>query len=522
MEKEWDSANIRLKIYGKLTCAALARHRERKSVMAHGASLIFIFSLSGKENFYSNEKERRLKMKKLKNPNLDCVLLGLAKLGFAMMTCCELYYFSPFLTNGARFSAAAVAMILSITSTIDFIASFLIGFFLELVHMPWGKYRSWLLVAPIGVLIFGTLFFIRISDNEMISSAFIIVTFVLAHVIWSIGEAAVNSMSLVMTDDIEERGRLSVWLGRGSMGNTLVFGVLASPILGMLGDSKYAYAVLAIVFEVIYLIAFWALFFKTKGCEDTAKSGRKVSLKESLGNLGTSMKYAVTNRHLIVTMLIVAGTYCYMITQSASMFYYFNYTLGGSVLGIMSLVITLISAGRLLGSVVVVGPAMKLFKGNKQKSLAFGFFALAVIYIITYVLRPSPYVAIGLILFASLFGSLPLAMWPGLFSDCAVYSEWKAKKDVKGFIMGLSVMPVKLGITARSFILSAVLVGINYSADAVDTSAYPDAFAGLYLLIPAIVCIVVTVIHLLVYRLNEQKITEMQAEIMERKGIAAV
>lgn len=458
-------------------------------------------------------------MKKLKNPTVDCVLLGLAKLGFVMMTCCELYYFSPFLTDGAKFSAATVAMILSVTSVIDFAASFLLGFFMELIRMPWGKYRSWLLVSPVGVLIFGTLFFVRISDDEMTSAIFVIATFVIAHVIWSIGEAAVNSMSLVMTDDIEERGRLSVWLGRGSMGNTLAFGVLASPILGMLGSSRYAYAVLALIFELLYLLAFWVLFFRTRGCEETAGAAKGSRQKSSLG---TALKYALSNPNLLATMLIVAGTYCYMITQSASMFYYFNFTLGGSVLGIMSLVISLISAGRLIGSFVIVPPTMKLFKGNKQRSLVFGFFAMGVIYILGYLLRPSPYVAIALILIASLFGSLPLAMWQGLFSDSAVYSEYKAGKDVKGFVMSLSVMPVKLGITVKSFIVSAVLVSVNYSADAADTSAYPDAFALLYLLVPAVVCIFVAVVHLLVYRLNEEKVARMQKEIAENYEKAAV
>ena len=211
-----------------------------------------------------------------------------------------------------------------------------------------------------------------------------------------------------------------------------------------------------------------------------------------------------------------------MITQSASMFYYFNFTLGGSVLGIMSLVISLISAGRLIGSFVIVPPTMKLFKGNKQRSLVFGFFVMGAIYIAGYILRPSPYAAIALILIASLFGSLPLAMWQGLFSDSAVYSEYKAGKDVKGFVMSLSVMPVKLGITVKSFIVSAVLVSVNYSADAVDTTAYPDAFALLYLLVPAVVCIVVAVVHLLVYRLNEEKVAEMQKEIAENYEKAAV
>lgn len=430
-----------------------------------------------------------------------------------MMTCCELYYFSAFMTESALLSAAIVAMILSVTSTIDFILSFTLPFIMEIVRMPWGKYRSWLLVAPIGVVIFGTLFFVRVSENEMVSAIFIIVAFVVAHLIWSMGEAAVNSMSLVMTDDIAERGRLSIWLGRGSMGNTLFFGLLASPILGMFAGNKYAYAILALIMELLYLVFFWILFFRTKGCDVTPPKGQR-----SKSNLGVALKYSFTNPNLIATMVLVMGTYCYMITQSGSMFYWVNYTLSdASIIAKMSLIITIISVFRLGGSFIVVPAAIKIFKGNKQRVAVAGFFGVAVFLIGDYLLNPAPMAAIILMLISCAFSSMPLAMWQGLYSDCAVYSEYKSGKDVKGFVMSLSIMPVKLGITLKSYIISAVLVSINYSATAVDTSAYPSKFAALYLLIPGAICAFCGIFHLLVYRLNEAKVADMQKEIEARK-----
>lgn len=459
-------------------------------------------------------------MKRLSRPTYMCIVYGLGKLLFAMMTCCELYYFSAFLTDSAMLSAALVATIMSVTSIVDFILSFFIGVFIETIRMPWGKYRSWLLVAPPLVLVLYILMFTRVSSNDTVSAVVIILSFILSHLIWSIGEAAINSMSLVMTDDAGERARLSVWLGRGSMGNTLIFGLIATPILGFFNSMSAGsgFAGLAGVMGVIYLIGFWWLFFATKGCEETKKDRmeQKQAPVKQKSNLGSGVVAVFTNRHLLVTMICIAATFCYMITQSSSMFYYFTYTFGGSWISYMGLLVTLISCGRLVGSVFV--PALlKLFKGNKQMVYVFGFFGIALFSFLAYILNPTPMVAMALILISSLFGSCPLAMWLGLYQDCAVYSEYKTKKDVKGFIMSLSVMPVKLGITIRSVVVSSFLVSMGYSATATDTSAYPDSFRALYLLIPAIICVIAGVLHLIIYRLPEKEVVRMQGEIAGRK-----
>ncbi|HWS43114.1 MAG TPA: MFS transporter [Pseudoflavonifractor sp.] len=466
--------------------------------------------------------ENTTAIKRLKNPNYMCVVYGVGKLLFAMMTCCELYYFSAFLTDSALLATALVASILSITSVVDFVLSFFIGVFLETIRLPWGKYRSWLLVAPPIVTVLYMLMFTRVSDNETVAAAVIIVAFILSHLIWSIGEASINSMSLVMTDDLDERARLSVWLGRGSMGNTLIFGLVATPIMSFINgltDGKLGFAGLALVMGFLYLVGYWWLFFATRGCEETSKDRRAAKQPKQKSNLGPAIKSAFTNRHLLVTMFCIAATYCYMIGQSGSMFYYFTYTFGGTWITYMGIFVTLISCGRLVGSIFV--PALlKLCKGNKQMVYIIGFFGVALFDLLPYLLNPVPTVAMVLILIGTLFGACPLAMWLGLYQDCAVYSEYKSGKDVKGFIMSLSVMPVKLGITVKSFIISAFLLGIGYSATAADTAAYPDSFRALFLLVPTVICVAAGVLHLLIYRLPETKVAEMQAAIDQRRANA--
>lgn len=461
--------------------------------------------------------------KKMKNPMAMNVVYFLAKLLYAMLTCCELYYFSAFMTDAALLSAAIVAMVLSVTSMIDFIVSFFLGAILEAVHLPWGKYRSWLLIAPPIVTVFHILMFSKVSANEMVSAVVIIIGFVLSHIVWSIGEAAWNSIPLAMTDDLEQRAALSVWGGRGSMANTIVFGFVAMPIVnavaGMFGGNMVmGYCGLGIVMCLFYWFGFWLLFFMTKGCEETATdrkaSGRQEKQKS---NLGAALKGAITNPNLFAMMIGVACTYCNAMILSGTMFYLFSYSLAAGAIAFMGTFISVNSLMKFLGSFLM--PIwLKLFKGSKRACYLFGFIAQAVVYAIAYLLNLPTMGTLALIVVGNILAAPIMSMQLGLYFDCATYSEWKTGKDIKGFIMSLTVMPIKIGIVIKNFIMSAVLVAIGYSATAADTAAYGNAFRMTFFLIPIVIAAVAVLTNLLLYRLNEAKVAQMQQEIEARKG----
>lgn len=462
-------------------------------------------------------------VKTLRNPGASKVIYGLAKLFFAMLTCIELYYFSAFLTDVALFTAALAALVLSVTGTIDFIVSFFLGAILEVVRMPWGKYRSWLLISPPVVLVTHIFMVAKIGPNDTVAAVIIIIGFVVSHIFWSVAESAWNAMPLAMTDDLNERASLSVWGGRGSMGNTLLFGIIGVPIVSavnsVFGNNLWGYAILGIILSLLYLAAFWWLFFITKGMEEeTVKGAAKAAPAKS--NLGAAFKGAVTNPNLLAMIIGVASTYCYMILQSSTMFYFFSYTLGGgAILGFMGTYITLVSLVRLGGS-ILVPLYLKIFKGNKRAVYMMGFAMVIIFHLLAYLIELPAMGTLIILLIGHFLGSSIMAMQLGLYMDCAVYSEYKTGKDIKGFIMALTVMPVKLGITIKNYVASFALISIGYSATATDTAAYGSSFRSLFLLGPVVICVICIVLHSLLYRLNETKVADMQREINARKAAA--
>lgn len=466
--------------------------------------------------------DTKLEVKRMEKPGYMNFVYFIAKVLFAMLTLCELYYFSAFLTDSALLAAGLVAVILSITSTVDLIMSFFLGAIMEVIRLPWGKYRSWLLICPPIVTATHMLMFSKIGSNDTVSAVIIVIGFIVSHLFWSIGEAALNAMPLVMTDDLKQRADLSVWGGRGSMANTLIFGFLAPPLLTLFnnvtGSSVWAYCLTGVVFSLIYWFGFWWLYRATEGCEETFKDTPKESRKRET-DLVTAVKSVLTNRHLIGMIIDIACTFCYMILQSSTMYYFFTYALGGgSLFAYMGIYISSISIVKLVGSILVPW-YLKIFKGSKRAVYLLGFTGYAIFSLIAYVLNPAPIATLVLVLIGHFFGCTSLAMQLGLFQDCAVYSEYKSGKDVKGFVMALMNMPVKIGILVKNSIISSTLVRIGYSAVATDTSAYGPAFNRLFLFTPALICIIAVVVNLVLYGLNEEKVSEMQAEINARKRV---
>ena len=134
--------------------------------------------------------------KRLPNAKLLYFLAMLSKFTFTLAVVVELYYFSAYLTDVAVFRNSIVVLILSLTAVIDLVGSFFISPIIEIFNFPWGKARSWLLIAPPIALVFYTLTFVRVSQNEVISAILIIVSYGISHIVWSCAEAACNTMKI--------------------------------------------------------------------------------------------------------------------------------------------------------------------------------------------------------------------------------------------------------------------------------------------------------------------------------------
>ena len=90
-----------------------------------------------------------MEVKRMTKPRATKTLYFLGKFMFSLFVGLEMYYFSAYLTDAALLPVAVVGLVLNIPTVVDLIFSFLNGVIIEKLHLPFGKYRFWLIVGPI-------------------------------------------------------------------------------------------------------------------------------------------------------------------------------------------------------------------------------------------------------------------------------------------------------------------------------------------------------------------------------------
>jgi GPH family glycoside/pentoside/hexuronide:cation symporter len=113
-----------------------------------------------------------------------------------------------------------------------------------------------------------------------------------------------------------------------------------------------------------------------------------------------------------------------------------------------------------------------------------------------------------------------------LFSNVAVYSEWKTGKNTTPFIMGLMSLPMKMGAFAAWGIivpLALALGGfVSGTNPALADTALKSSVLNTFMLIPGLVTLLAFVILFFGYRLNNESVARYREEIGLRTEAKAI
>ena len=461
-------------------------------------------------------------LKKLKHPTRDNLVYLLAKFFFSALTSCELYYFSAYLTDVAMLQIGIVGLVLTATSVIDTLFSLINGVVLQKIGdlMPWGTYRSWLLIAPPLTAVTFVFCFVRVSSNDMVAAIVIIIAFALSHMIWSLGESALITMSVVMTDDTDERAKMSISLGRGSLTSSLVFGFIAPPVINLfsgISSGTLGYFGVAVVFGILYCLSFWWMFAISKGCEDDKatkkrkqeRAARAAAVSNRTATVGQMYQAVFTSKNTIVMIICVTLNFATMFLTSAMMIYYFQYCLNTpammgpfmSIRGVFSL---------LSGFFTPI--LLKLCRGNKKKAFVISYLFMGGGSLVNFFLRPG-FLGYAIIACATSFlsggGNM---LQTAMYADCAVQCEYKTGKDVRGMVMSFMSLPIKLGIILKSGLTTAALAMVGYTAGMAASESVSAGFNMAFLLWPAIIAFLCALVAALFYKLPEAEVDQMIAE----------
>lgn len=436
-------------------------------------------------------------------------LWGISEVGFSIMCTMETSFLVFFLTDVAQLPLSITAIITSFSALADAISTVIAGIVIDKVNMKHGKYRPWLLLCPPITVLFFILCFTKIGGDTT-AGLIIGIGYVLSHFIWNIAWTANRNLIPVLTDDSQEKSFLSARIAMGSSAGKLVSSYLV-PTLGSIFIGIFsgvaAYTVIALITGLLFLVCYYIHYGITAGYdnEQSAIAKKSVTFKD----MGKSI---VTNPHLIAILSHDAIRLIAFYGIAASAAYYAKVVLEDSTF--TSWLLVLFYLGNVIGSYLSKHVVAKL--GSKKTSYV-GVIGCALFMGIAYFL-PASKITIAVCLFLSqlVFGTA-YALTSNLYSMCGTYSEWKTGENTRGVVMAFCSLAIKIGVAVRGVLITAVLGWIHYDSTAtVITDAAKSGVSLLFIVVFSVVMLV-SLIPLVFFKLDEKRVEEMEAEIAARR-----
>lgn len=263
------------------------------------------------------EKLNEFGMKPLTKKNYFVYGLGnfASQLSWTMVST----YLSIFYTDVFGLGTGAVALLMLIAKVWDGINDPMMGTLMERTHTKWGRFRPYIVVGAVFLVIFTILTFTVPGFSSTGKLVYAYITYIGLGMSYTMTNVPYLALPVVMTRDPKEINRLNA---AQMMGMTIGQIILNLFVLKLVlwfgkGDQAAGYHSTAILFAVLALPMFWAVAFMSKE--------RITVKKEDQGKISDGLKMILKNKNLLCTMLYVVFNMFGMLGRISVAVYFYMY-----------------------------------------------------------------------------------------------------------------------------------------------------------------------------------------------------
>ena len=263
------------------------------------------------------EKLNEFGMKPLTKKNYFVYGLGnfASQLSWTMVST----YLSIFYTDVFGLGTGAVALLMLIAKVWDGINDPMMGTLMERTHTKWGRFRPYIVVGAVFLVIFTILTFSVPGFSSTGKLIYAYITYIGLGMSYTMTNVPYLALPVVMTRDPKEINRLNA---AQMMGMTIGQIILNLFVLKLVlwfgkGDQAAGYHSTAILFAFLALPMFWAVAFMSKE--------RITVKKEDQGKISDGLKMILKNKNLLCTMLYVVFNMFGMLGRISVAVYFYMY-----------------------------------------------------------------------------------------------------------------------------------------------------------------------------------------------------
>lgn len=435
-------------------------------------------------------------------------------------------YLLFFYTDVVGLPAAAIGTMFLITRIWDTLSDPIVGVIADRTETRWGKFRPYILwmVVPFGVC--GVLTFSSPDLSNSGKLIFAYVSYTLMMTVYSFINVPYASLLGVMSSNPKERTALSSYRMSFAFGGSILVLLLVEPLVELFGKMRplagainvqFGWQMATIVFALIAILMFMCTFSWTKERIKPVKE-QKNAFKEDIKDL-------IQNRPWWILLGAGISAQIFNSIRDGSAVYYFKYfvqdteafQLGfvDASISLTTLYLVLGQAANILGIILVTPVSNRI---GKKMTYLWAMVVATILSIGFYFLNKTN---IGGVMVLQFFismcaGAIFPLLW-SMYADITDYSEIQTGRRATGLIFSSSSMSQKFGWTIAGTLTGWLLGFYGFQANVVQTETAQMGIRLMMSIFPAIGTIL-SVLFISFYPLNEQKVSEISAELESKRG----
>ena len=411
-------------------------------------------------------------------------------------------WYNYFMTNVLMLSPALSGTISLISRFLGMFATPIAGGIMDRVQIKGHKYARWInIMVPIS-LILTVLMFLNYTEmglDTATTTVLAILLFTISAFFGAFPSAAHTGLYATMTRDKESRIRLTTRRALGQSGANITLGMLAMPMVALLGRGNegngYLYTV--ILFSILGVAGFYWVTVVTKpwdpmGSTEGAKGPPPPGLKDLFAAI-------FTNPPLATMLVSDAFRWASRMMLVGFAIYNFRYVFGSMMLmagfmtsmNLVSFVSTIISepVSRRLGKDAIYLWGNVFLMICILASLLFG--------------RNNVTIYIVVICIGHIGYGPSAAQPPAYYAECAEWMQRKSGKDSKTLVMSTSYFCSAIGSLIAATLTGYCLAGVGFNPQDVTPEVINNIFR-IACLVPALL-LIFCIVFFLIYKANSKR-----------------
>lgn len=409
------------------------------------------------------------------------------------------------------------------------------GIIADRTRTRWGKFRPWILwtAVPFGAIVMATFATPDFGVSGKLWYAG--VTYLLLVMIYSASNLPYSALSGVLTGSMSERNSLSSYRFVAVMVAQFIIQVLVYPIVLWAGggDKAIGFEKVMMVLAVVGVICLLITFLTTKE--------RIIPKPEQESSVADDLKDLFGNRPWVVMLILTTLIFVTLALKGGSYIYYFEQYLDEEAmrsfidtLGVGGWFSAESSAGSasfsLYNATSIICQILGIFFSKRLadkygKRNIFGLFLfISTLFLLAYIVVPPKAITTVFLLqigHGLTYGVTIPILW-AMIADVADYSEWKNNRRATAIIFSAMIFGLKVGLSIGGATVAGLLSFYGYGKDLAVQA--PETLAGIRMMISVFASIpfLIGVASLFFYTIDKKMETQIESELLVRRGEAAV